>query len=58
MGDDSKALMKVNHIYIIIIICGSYIVAQVYLSAIKGHVPEEMVLAMQAFIDFCYIARW
>ena len=28
-----------------------------YLSAIEGHVPDEMVLAMQAFIDFCYIAR-
>ena len=38
--------------------CGSYIAAQVYLSAIEGHVPEEMVLAMQAFIDFCYITRW
>ena len=31
--------------------------AQVYLSTIEGHVPDEMVLAMQAFIDFCYIAR-
>ena len=28
-----------------------------YLSAIEGHVPDEMVLAMQAFIDFCYITR-
>ena len=28
-----------------------------YLSAIEGHVPEEMVLAMQAFIDFFYITR-
>ena len=30
---------------------------QVYLSAIEGHVPEEMVLAMEAFIDFCYITK-
>ena len=56
-GDDSKALMKVKCIFIIIIIYGSYILAQVYLPAIEGCVPEEMVLAMQAFIDFCYIAR-
>ena len=49
--------MKVKCIFIIIIIYGSYILAQVYLPAIEGHVPEEMVSAMQAFIDFCYIAR-
>ena len=46
--------MKVKYIYIIIII---YISVQVYLLAIEGHVPKEMVLAMKAFTDFCYIAR-
>ena len=30
---------------------------QVYLPAIKGHVPQEMIRALQAFLDFCYIAR-
>ena len=30
---------------------------QVYLPAIEGHVPNEMVCAIRAFLDFCYIAR-
>lgn len=30
---------------------------QVYLSAIDGHVPDEMVQTMRAFLEFCYIAR-
>ena len=30
---------------------------QVYLPAIEGHVPNEMVCAIQAFLNFCYIAR-
>lgn len=30
---------------------------QVYLPAIEGYVPDEMVQAMRAFLDFCYIAR-
>ena len=30
---------------------------QVYLSAIEGHVPSEMVQALRALIDFIYIAR-
>jgi hypothetical protein len=30
---------------------------QVYLPAIKGHIPDEMVQAMRAFLEFCYIAR-
>jgi hypothetical protein len=30
---------------------------QVYLPAISGHVPVEMVKAISAFLDFCYIAR-
>jgi hypothetical protein len=30
---------------------------QVYLPAIEGYVPEEMVQAIHAFLDFCYIAR-
>ena len=30
---------------------------QVYLSAIEGHVPSEMIKALRALIDFIYIAR-
>jgi hypothetical protein len=30
---------------------------QVYLAAIAGHVPSEMVKTISAFLDFCYIAR-
>lgn len=28
-----------------------------YLPAIEGHVPHEMVQALRAFLEFCYIAR-
>lgn len=30
---------------------------QVYLPAIEGYVPDEMVQALRAFLEFCYIAR-
>ncbi len=30
---------------------------QVFLPAIASHVPSKMVKAVQAFLDFCYIAR-
>ncbi len=30
---------------------------QVYLSAIAGHVPDKMVQAIAAFLDFCYFVR-
>jgi hypothetical protein len=30
---------------------------QVYLPAIDGHVPDEMVQTIRAFLEFCYIAR-
>ncbi len=32
-------------------------VIQVYLPAICGIVPDDMVRAIRAFLDFCYIAR-
>jgi hypothetical protein len=32
-------------------------VFKVYLTAIKGHVPEEMLRTFRAFLEFCYIAR-
>lgn len=31
--------------------------SQVYLPAIKGYVPDDMVRALRAFLDFCYLAR-
>ncbi|KAG1745056.1 uncharacterized protein EDB91DRAFT_1080565 [Suillus paluster] len=30
---------------------------KVYLPAIKGHVPQDVVRAFSAFLDFCYIVR-
>jgi hypothetical protein len=33
------------------------IFVKVYLPAIEGHVPVEMVQAIHAFLEFCYIAR-
>jgi hypothetical protein len=30
---------------------------QVYLGAIAGHVPAEVVKCLSALLDFCYIAR-
>ena len=31
--------------------------SQVYLAAVAGHIPPEMVKCISAFLDFCYIAR-
>ena len=30
---------------------------QVYLPAITGHIPDEMVKAIRAFLEFCYLVR-
>jgi hypothetical protein len=38
-------------------LCLSVKSVKVYLPAIEGHVPEAMVQAMHAFLEFCYIAR-
>ena len=35
----------------------TYIYTQVYLPAIEGHVPSEMIQALRALIDFVYIAQ-
>ena len=34
----------------------SLIIQQVYLPAIEGYVPDGMVKALHAFLEFCYIA--
>lgn len=54
-GDDSKALMKVHSQswYLKYHIDSS----QVYLAAIVGYVPPDIIKAMSSFLDFCYIAR-
>ncbi|KAL4081233.1 hypothetical protein J3A83DRAFT_4356016 [Scleroderma citrinum] len=44
-GNDSKALMKVEHF-------------QVYLPAIEGHFPWEVVSTFHAFLEFCYTVQW
>jgi hypothetical protein len=31
--------------------------SQVYLPAIAGHVPNKMVRAISAFLEFCYLVR-
>lgn len=48
--------MKVRHVFLsslrpLITTC------QVYLAAIAGHVPPDMVKTFAAFLDFCYMAR-
>ena len=54
-GDDSKALMKAKS-FATHRFHSNVNQMQVYLPAIEGHVPHEMVQALQAFLEFCYIA--
>ncbi|KAI9432304.1 hypothetical protein BJY52DRAFT_1132806 [Lactarius psammicola] len=42
-GDDSKALMKASTL--------------VYLPALEGHVPSDVIRTFRAFLDFCYLVR-
>ena len=56
-GDDSKALMKVRLWIILSCIYSNLNHTQVYLPAIQGYVPDEMIKTLQAFLDFCYIVR-
>jgi hypothetical protein len=54
--NDSKVLMKVHNCFNSYITC-AWICVQVYLPAIEGHVPDDMVQAMCAFLEFWYIAH-
>lgn len=54
-GDDSKALMKVGTYYHSKHDFSS--LPQVYLPAIAGHVPTEMVQCIGSFLDALYIVR-
>lgn len=55
-GDDSKALMKV-HFLSVAMITSSFSLSQVWMSAIEGFVPREVIRSFNAYLDFCYIAR-
>jgi hypothetical protein len=56
-GDDSKALMKVGY-HSLMTCCMTLIcLIQVYISAIEGHVPSEMIHCFSSFLEFCYITR-
>ena len=38
-------------------LCGINYIVQVFLPAITGHVPPEMVRAVNTFMEFCYLVR-
>jgi hypothetical protein len=55
-GNDSKALMKVS--FSALLLCLELTMKrQVYLPALEGHIPAQMVRCIRAFLEFCYIAR-
>ena len=56
-GDDSKGLMKVRQSLISSLCNLIRLFEQIYLPAIAGIVPEDIVRAMAAFLEFCYLAR-
>jgi hypothetical protein len=56
MRDDSKALMKMIYCSIYLSLAVSNCL-QVYLPTIAEYVPAEMLKALSAFLDFCYLAR-
>ncbi|KIK76511.1 hypothetical protein PAXRUDRAFT_79558, partial [Paxillus rubicundulus Ve08.2h10] len=31
---------------------------KVYLPAIKGHVPNDVICAFRTFLEFCYLVQW
>ena len=56
-GNDSKALMKV---FIPFFTTAAHQITpyvQVWMSAIEGFVPHEVIRCFNAYLDFCYIAR-
>ena len=58
MGDDSKALMKVHVDSFQVFERLQLIDGQVYLPAIEGYVPHEILRTFRAFLEFCYIVQW
>jgi hypothetical protein len=53
-GDDSKALMKVREVVFHMTWVKSL---QVYLPALEGHLPVDVIRTFRAFLEFCYIVR-
>lgn len=53
-GDDSKALMKVFFFFFETNVFNFY---QVYLPAIEGYVPCDILRMFRAFLEFYYISR-
>lgn len=53
-GDDSKALMKVRVLLFYVTWIKN---PQVYLPALEGHLPVDVIRTFRAFLEFCYIVR-
>ncbi|KAG1759770.1 hypothetical protein EDD22DRAFT_955544 [Suillus occidentalis] len=57
-GDDSKALMKVRiPLLFTMTSLDKAKTHKVYIAAIEGHVPVEIIRTFRAFLEFCYIVR-
>jgi hypothetical protein len=56
-GDDTKALMKVRIQFGFTPESRALCYHQVYLPAIEGYVPPDMLRCLRAFLEFCYIVR-
>ena len=54
-GNDSKALMKVIYIFSTTLLHAH--LGQVFVNALEGYVPVDIIKTLNAFLDFCYIAR-
>ncbi|KIK77144.1 hypothetical protein PAXRUDRAFT_17693 [Paxillus rubicundulus Ve08.2h10] len=57
-GDDLKALMKASAHSHSKFLSAISPVSQVYLPAIEGHMPDDIVCTLHAFLEFCYIIHW
>ena len=56
-GDDSKALMKVCLLRSWIFFISRDQIHKVYIAAIEGYVPDDVVRTFRAFLEFCYLIR-
>ncbi len=56
-GDDSKALMKVRILFsgMVLFTYRIFNMGQIYIAAICGHVPQDMVQCLSVFMNYCYI---
>ena len=50
-GTHESKLVSAHHAHV------NHCHSQVYLPAIEGHVPDKMVKAIAAFLDFCYLVH-